>query len=451
VVRTADLLEALIAECRAMSSSSLPPAAVESAKHSILDWVGVTLRGAREPAPKILAAEASAMGSARAATLIGSCDRTSVLWATLVNGTAGHALDYDDTNLLMPGHPTAPILPALLAQAEASHISGRAVIDALVAGVEFESRLGQALAPEHYEAGWHATATLGTFGAAAASAHLMDLAAPQWTAALGIAASQSSGLQAMFGTMCKPYQVGKAAMEGLESARLASRGFSGPSDLRELLRGYEMTYNANARTAPVVAGPSAEHPRLAIEQTLFKYHAACYFTHSSIEAMVHLKSTNGLQPEVIDSIGVLVSPTALSICRYPRPETGLQCKFSLPAMVAMAALGRDTASADAYTDSLVADPQLVSLMGRVSVAADPQLASACARVVVSLKGGSTLEATRDAGAPAHSLETQKRRVQAKFESLASPLVGNAGALATVKMIDRLEEQSSIELLPILAG
>lgn len=279
----------------------------------------------------------------------------------------------------------------------------------------------------------------------------MDLAPTQWTAALGIAASQSSGLQAMFGSMCKPYQVGKAAMAGLESVHLASRGFSGPSDLVDLLRGYEVAYNGEARTAPVWAQPSTAHPSLAIEQTLFKYHAACYFTHSSIDAMLHLTSTNGLPPGVIDSIGVVVSPTALSICRYSHPETGLQCKFSLPAMVAMAALGRDTASPDAYTDSAVADSQLVSLMERVSVAADPELLPACARVVVSLKDGSTVEATRDAGAPADDLDAQKRRVQAKFESLASPVVGKAGALRTLQMVDGLEELSRIELLPILAG
>ncbi len=146
--------------------------------------------------------------------------------AALINGAAGHALDYDDVVSALNGHPTAPVAPAVLAQAEEAKASGKAVIDALIAGVEVEAALGAMTGGSHYEKGFHATCTLGTIGAAAGCARLMGLDEVQTGWALGIAASQAAGLKCNFGTMTKPFHVGKAAANGLLAARLAARGFT---------------------------------------------------------------------------------------------------------------------------------------------------------------------------------------------------------------------------------
>ena len=154
----------------------------------------------------------------------GGCRSAS---AAIVNGAASHALDFDDVNLAMPGHPSVAILPALLALAEERGSSGADVLTAFVAGYELQCRIGRTIAPGHYDGlGFHATATVGSFGAAASCAHLLRLDADQFATALGIAGTQAAGLKSMFGTMCKPLHAGKAAYHGVMAAKLAARGFT---------------------------------------------------------------------------------------------------------------------------------------------------------------------------------------------------------------------------------
>ena len=157
----------------------------------------------------------------------------------MVNGAAAHALDFDDVNLAMPGHPSVAILPALLALAEERGSSGADVLTAFVAGYELQCRIGRTIAPGHYDGlGFHATATVGSFGAAAACAHLLGLDADRFATALGIAGTQAAGLKSMFGTMCKPLHAGKAAYHGLMAAKLAARGFTSRTDVHRMRAGF---------------------------------------------------------------------------------------------------------------------------------------------------------------------------------------------------------------------
>src|SRR6202171_4380820 len=180
----------------------------------------------------------------------------------------------------MPGHPSVAILPRLLALAELKGSSGREVITAFVAGYETACRIGAALQPGHYNLGFHSTATVGCFGAAAACARLLGLDAAATAMALGIAGTQAAGLKSQFGTMCKPFHAGKASHNGLLAARLAARGVSSRPDLVECEQGFALTHGPDFRPEAALAGsPDGFY----IRANLFKYHAACYLTHGPIE------------------------------------------------------------------------------------------------------------------------------------------------------------------------
>jgi 2-methylcitrate dehydratase PrpD len=236
-IASQDLTRRLSEQARPLSYADLPDDVRMLARQCVLDYVACTLAGAREELTSIVLAEMQEQGGAPVATVIGHSVRLPVMSAALVNGSASHALDFDDVNMAMTGHPSVVLLSALLALAEERGSSGRDVMTAFVAGYELQCRLGLLLAPGHYNGlGFHATGTLGSFGAAAACAHLLGLDAEQFATALGIAGTQAAGLKSMFGTMCKPLHAGKAAYHGLLAARLARRGFTSRSDVLECAR-----------------------------------------------------------------------------------------------------------------------------------------------------------------------------------------------------------------------
>jgi len=201
-----------------------PPAAIEAARRAILDCLGVMLAGSLDEPARIVQSVAEAEGGSPLCTVVGTGRRTGAVWAALANGTAAHALDFDDTNFAMLGHPSAPVLAAALAAGELALADGRAVTHAFLLGFEVETTLAEVINPAHYEHGWHATCTLGTMGAAAAASRLLGLDADQTRTALAVAASQASGLKENFGTMTKPFHAGHAARSGVLAALLARQG-----------------------------------------------------------------------------------------------------------------------------------------------------------------------------------------------------------------------------------
>ncbi|MBI4240942.1 MAG: MmgE/PrpD family protein, partial [Candidatus Rokubacteria bacterium] len=204
----------------------VPPAAVEAAKRAILDSVGVILAGSMEPPARIIQRLAEGEGGVPLATILGTPIRTGAVWAALANGVAGHALDFDDTNFAMMGHPSVPALAAALTAGELALADGRALVHAFLVGFEVETTLGEVVNPAQYARGFHATGTLGTLGAASAAAKLLELDPTQARHALAIAATQASGLKENFGTMTKPFHAGHAARSGLLAALMAREGFT---------------------------------------------------------------------------------------------------------------------------------------------------------------------------------------------------------------------------------
>ena len=426
-------------------TAQLPADVREAARRCVLDWMGVALAGSGDPLIRILIGAAQDEGGNAACTLVAQRERVAPLQAALINGATGHMLDYDDVNTGMTGHPTAAILPAVLALAESRDASGSEIIAAFVAGYETAARVGLLVAPGHYARGYHNTCTVGGIAAAGGCARLLRLDANAAARAIGIAATQASGLKSQFGTQCKPFHAGVAAQNGLRAALLAARGMESRTDMLECRGGFAATLSPDFQPGVALAEPQ----RYFIRENLFKYHAACYGTHSAVECIRKLHANHGLAPDTIRRAVVRVAQSADSMCNIQNPRTGLEAKFSLRFMAAAALLGLDTAGLDTYSETTCADTALTAMRDKVTVELVrdgwPQH-SLKSEVLVETIAGRRLEAAHDAGIPESDLPAQGARLDAKFDMLAGAVLGAARAKTLNGLLDRLQGVTAKELM-----
>ena len=429
----------LAARVSAMRLADLPPAALTVAKQCLLDWIGVALAGRGEPLVGILLDDLAPSDDPAGVTILGHGLRARMLDAVLINGAMGHALDFDD--VIMPmGHPTVPVAPVVLALAEQRRASGAEALEAFIAGVEAECRIARLVGPSHYARGWHTTATVGTFGAAVAAARLLGVAGEALTHALGLAGTQAAGLKSCFGTMSKPLHPGKAAQNGLLAARLAARGFTSDVDILASPQGFAATQST---TADPAAG-LADRPAPWVVEALFKYHAACYLTHESIEAANRLRAEEQIAPGDIAGVTVKVPPGHLGVCNIQAPATGLECKFSLRMTTALALAGEDTFRDALFSDATARRPDLVALRDKVSI--DPTQTGRGCEVAVRLSDGRVLVRTGDVSQPMRDLAAQQARLERKFRILAGKALGEARAEAVIGICSELEKQPDLAAL-----
>ena len=433
---TAELAE----RSSSLTFDDLPADVADLAGQCLLDWFGVTVAGSQEPASRILLDVLSPISDG--VTVIGTAVQLAPMDAALVNGTASHALDYDDVNEAMVGHPSVPILGGLLALAESIGgvgASGADVLCAFVAGYETQCRVGRAVGVDHSQRGFHATGTVGTFGSAAACARLLGLDAPTTAIALGLAAAQAAGLKSMFGTMTKPLHAGKACVNGLLAARLAAGGFTAAPDGIETAQGF-----AEAAAGGVDAERGLREPRNGwfIRDNLFKYHAACFQTHSSIEGLRRLREAERFTAGDVESATIHADAMQLRMCAIPAPRTGLEVKFSLRHTGALALLGRDTSAITTYTDDCANDPEVVSMRDRVTVADDGAVGGPTP-VEVHLRDGRVFSAAHDVSTPEADLDKQRALLQDKCTALVAPVLGEDAAAALVGELEHVEKLDSI--------
>jgi 2-methylcitrate dehydratase PrpD len=427
---------ALAGRVSAMRLADLPPEALTVAKQCLLDWIGVALAGRGEPLVRILIDELAPADDPAGVAIIGHGRRARASDAVLINGAMGHALDFDD--VIMPmGHPTVPVAPVVFALAQQRGATGGATLAAFIAGVETECRIARLLGPSHYARGWHTTATTGTFGAAAAAAHLLGVEGEALTHAFGLAGTQAAGLKSCFGTMSKPLHPGKAAQNGLLAARLAARGFTSDTDILASAQGFAATQSTTANPDAGLEGRAQPW----VVEALFKYHAACYLTHDSIEAANQLRAEERLDPAAIEAVSVRVPSGHLGVCNIQAPATGLECKFSLRMTTALALSGEDTFQEALFSDATAARPDLVALRNKVTI--DPtQVGRGCV-VTVRLKDGRTLSRTGDVSQPLRDLALQQEKLERKFKHLTASALG-------AKADEVIGLCRSLETLPDLA-
>ena len=426
----------------------LPESAIELAKHCLLDWLGVTIAGSREPLVSLLLDQAEEEGGNRVCSLVGQSHKCAPGWAALINGAASHALDFDDVVSSMGGHPSVPVFPALLASAEIRPTTGQQFISAFIAGFEAECRVGTLAAPGHYARGFHATGTVGTFGAAAACAHLHQFDSGKWQAAFGLAAAQAAGLKCMFGTMTKPFHAGKAAANGLLAARLAGRGFSANGEALEAEQGFIATQADGLNWE----GVQAMGEDLGIAKVMFKYHAACYLTHATIEAVSQLQTEYQVADEDVAEIIVKVPPSHLRVCNIQEPKTGLEAKFSLRFTTALAFCGRRTDDY-AFTDLAASDPDLISISNKVRVQPVDFLPNNySSNVEIVLVNGQKLHSSADVSraTPHHEMPAQWKKLSAKFVGLVEPVLGADATRALIDSVASLETLDDMNSIISLA-
>jgi len=429
--------------CAGLSVDDVTETARTWAQDCLLDWSAVTVAGASEPLSRILVDELSA--DTGPCTVVGSQRRANARDGALINGAISHALDFDDVNSRMHGHPSVVIAPAVLALSEATGASGAQALTAFVAGYEVASALGAMLGDAHYNHGFHATATVGCVGAAAAAGVILGLDATQMHNALSLAGTQAAGLKSMFGTMAKPLHAGKAASNGVLSAQLAARGFEARENGLECEQGFGPVLSSAFTPKPFRPDPAAA---FEVESNLFKFHAACYLTHSAIEAVRGLVLSENFTPEDVASITLSIPPASLRVCDIRTPRSGLDIKFSIRHIMGLVICGADTADLSLYSDASAADPRASALRQMVEITpVDPTPEwRHGATVQITLNDGRNLQGRANVGVPAQNLPQQRQRLEAKAEAIVAPVIGADGAAAMIRAVQNLTDAPDVSAL-----
>jgi 2-methylcitrate dehydratase PrpD len=349
----------------AMRYEDLPREAVHWAKVSIIDTIGCALAAVNEDGPRIAERVLTAGASEGPSLIWGTSRRARVLDAAVINGTAAHALDYDDVGGSIGGHPSIPILPGIVALGEALGASGRDLVTAFVAGWETEARVGRAVNMHHYEKGWHPTATLGVFGGTAGAARLLGLDAQRTATALAIAVSLAAGVKSNFGSMTKPLHAGQSTRHGVYAAMLAKEGFTAQAEAFEHPQGFFEVFNGAGSYHP---GRIFEHwadPLDILDPGVgLKQYPCCASTHSAIDATLSLRERHGLTPERIARIESVTHARALAHTNRPDPRSTLDAKFSVQYCIARALLHGEVKFAHFEGESY-RDPQVRELLARI--------------------------------------------------------------------------------------
>jgi 2-methylcitrate dehydratase PrpD len=432
-----------------VSFERLPQEAADVARTGFVDSIAAMIAGAGDPAPHLL--RKALQQPDGDATLYFSGEKCPAPEAAWINGTAGHALDYDDVASLR-GHPSTVLVPAILAEGEVRGASGRDMLAAYVAGYETWAELAWRDPGHHHRKGWHPTGIFGPIGAAAACASLRRLDADGAARALALAASQSSGVMANFGTMTKPFHAGRSAHSGLMSARLAELGFTASLDALEHPQGFLSAVSPDGevdRESPA-HGLGSEWKIVKYRLGIKKY-PACYCTHRALDAMLELLARQPLQPAEIARITVSLSDTHALILRNHQPQTGLAAKFSIEFAMAAAVIARRAGLAE-YTDGFVRRPEVQDLMRRVGIETnrdyDPEVSGASVfdQVRVELVGGRIVESAKVARAKGHA--DRPLSEDELFEKFRTCLDAGGARIAPDVLFDRLrhlEELSARDL------
>ena len=385
----------------ALRYEDIPPAALEFTRHAFIDTVGCTLAGMAEDAPRIAMAVPGIAEAPGPALIHATNRRTSVLDATLINGIASHALDYDDVAGVMGGHPSAMLVPALIALGESLGSSGRDLAAAYVAGYETACRIARGVHFHHYDKGWHPTATLGIFGTVAAASRLLGLTPDVTAVALGMAASFASGLKANFGTMTKPLHVGHASRNGLFAVYMAKGGYTANPGAFEHKQGFLDVLNGPGTydTAKILHGwfdpPECAGPG----DPGLKPYPCCGSTHASVGRVIELATTYNLTPDRVARIEVMPHLRRLPHTDNPDPRTPLAAKFSIQYCVARALADR-AVRLEHFEGDAPLDPAIRALMNRVEARPHPDMPADSplqwgSEVIVHTTDGRRLASRRD--------------------------------------------------------
>lgn len=418
--------------------SDVPAAVRKEAARTFLNWTGCAVGGSRHETLDIaIGALQPFFGTAQAGVL-GRGERMDALHAAMLNGISSHIFDFDDTHLKTIIHPAGPVASAILALAEMRPVSGRDFVHALILGVETECRIGNAVYPEHYDAGWHITGTTGVFGAAAASGKLLSLTEQQMRWALGLAATQPVGLREMFGTMTKSFHPGRAAHNGLTAAFLASRNFTSSDQGIEAKRGWANTLSTARRYSQITSKLGETYE---ISLNSYKPFPCGIVIHPTIDGCLQLRQQYKLTGVEIRSIDLAVNPLVLELTGKKTPQTGLEGKFSVYHSAAVAIV-QGVAGEKQYSDEVVRDPAVIALRDRVTATPDASIHEDQVRIVITLKDGRRLDKFIEHAIGSVDKPMSDADLEAKFALLAEGILQPSQTRRLIDLCWRIESLES---------
>jgi 2-methylcitrate dehydratase PrpD len=441
--------------------AEFPAEAVAIAKRCVIDGLGVMLAGATQDAGRILHEHVQGTDTRSAATVFGPRPfKTGSASAALVNGTAGHALDFDDTQLATSAerifglltHPTMPPLVATLAVGEPRNISGVQFLEAFLTGFEVECKIAEAIHPDHYKKGFHTSGTVGTFGAAVAAAKLLGLDAAQTAHMLAIAASSASGIRVNFGSMTKPLHMGRAAQNGVTAAELAALGFTGGKDALDPPWGFFQTFSHGEGYDPErIIGVLGNPHTIVWPGVSIKPYPCGVLGHPTMDAMRRLVLKHDVRPEQIAAIRVRAGSNILNPLRYAIATNELEAKFCPAFMVSAIALRRKAGIRE-FNDEFVRSAPVQALMRKVERVLDPEIEAKGfekirSTVEVDLLDGRKLVEHADEryrGGP--DLPFTRDELYEKWSDCASLVLPQAAVDEVFELVENLERVADVGLL-----
>ena len=446
-MQDSEITKRLAAWIVGLNGRDIPESVRREGVRTFVNWLGCAAGGARhETADRALDAVKLFSGEARA-QVIGRSERLDELHAALVNGISSHVLDYDDTHLKTIIHPAGPVASAILAVAESRNVSGIDFLTALIVGVEVECRIGNAVYPDHYDRGWHITGTAGVFGAAAATGKLLGLDERQMSWALGIAATQSSGLREMFGTMCKSFHPGRAAQNGAMAAFLAKAGFDSSERAIEAPRGFANVLSTKQDYSEIVGGLGE---RWEAGLNTYKPYACGIVIHPTIDGCQQLRERLGERVNAIARVELRTHPLVLELTGKRTPKTGLEGKFSVYHAAATALL-RGDGSPDAFTDETVRDAAIMRLRDRVSAEADKGIHEDAVSIALTMEDGERIELEVPHAIGSLERPLTDAMITEKFARQSAPVIGEERTRALIDKAWALESASDMRGIALTAA
>ena len=421
----------------------LKPEVTHQAKRSLMNFFAVALSGCRDQTIEIALQTLADFSGGKQTTIVGRSERVDALSAAFLNAASANVLDFCDTHVPTAIHPTAPVVPALLALAELTRVSGRDLLLALVLGHEVECRIGIAMSPSHYQRGWHITSTCGVFGAAVGAGKLLGLSAQQMIFALGAAATQSGGLCECLGTPAKSVSVGNAARNGLLSALLAAKNFDGPAEPLTGAQGYYHALNEMPDLSSLTQNLGETWEILG---TAYKPYPCGFVIHPVLDCVLDWRSAN---PAAV--VGkVIVAGNPLLAARADRPDisTGREAQVSTQHAVA-AALVTGKAGVDEFTDACVNDPKVLALRGKVTVLRDEAFPTTSAAVEITTADGKVHKVAQAAARGSADNPMSDRDLEDKLRTAAANAIAGRDIeplIGAVWQLDAREDISGLALL-----
>jgi 2-methylcitrate dehydratase PrpD len=393
----------------------VPTPVRRAAQRATSNWLGCALGGCRDEPVEYLWAALREFAGPPQATLLGRAARTDALSAAMINAISANVLDFDDTHLATVIHPTAVVASALMALTEHHPVSGAEFLHALALGIECACRIANAVGIAHYEQGGYITSTCGIFGAAAASGKALGLDAQHMTWALGIAATQASGLRMMLGSMAKSYNLANAARGGLSAALLAAQGFTSSECALEAPRGFLKVVKGDDNSDAVTRGLGEQWEILALA---YKPYPCGVVIHPVIDACLDLRAQHAIDAAAVSRVEVNVNPLAIQLCGNPAPRDGLESKLSIAHSVAVA-LSDGAAGVAQYREARITDAAVIALRAKVAVNADAAIGTEQARVRIALSNGAAHELFVEHARGSSARPLSDAELEAKFRGLAA--------------------------------